>query len=176
MEGSPAIDAAAVSDVVQDARGLSRSAGAAPDAGAVEVGGSTILDADADGVSDLWELRYGLDPEDPADAASDRDADGTSALAEFQSRTDPGDPESGHRIEGFEVGPYPGVSGSFLVRMHWIRVPGITYQVEESIDLHEWRKAAGGVSVQQTEQGNQIMQFFGPTERLFKFYRVVANP
>ncbi|MGH8223506.1 MAG: S8 family peptidase, partial [Woeseiaceae bacterium] len=35
-----------------------------------------FIDLDGDLISDRWERRYGLDPADPADAASDPDADG----------------------------------------------------------------------------------------------------
>jgi len=47
------------------------------------------LDSDSDGMPDAWELRYGLDPNDPADATSDRDNDGYTALEEFINGTVP---------------------------------------------------------------------------------------
>jgi len=47
------------------------------------------LDDDDDGMPDDWELEQGLDPLDPADAASDDDLDGRPALVEFGDGTDP---------------------------------------------------------------------------------------
>lgn len=46
-------------------------------------------DDDEDGMPDEWELAYGLDPLDPADASLDSDWDGVTNLAEFQGETDP---------------------------------------------------------------------------------------
>ncbi|AMQ87251.1 PA14 domain-containing protein [Marinobacter sp. LQ44] len=47
------------------------------------------LDEDGDGLYDNWEIYYGLDPTDPADAMSDTDGDLLTALDEFWARTDP---------------------------------------------------------------------------------------
>ncbi len=47
------------------------------------------LDRDGDGITDDWELRYGLDKYSKDDALSDPDQDGFSNLEEFQSGTDP---------------------------------------------------------------------------------------
>jgi hypothetical protein len=55
---------------------------------------ATPLDSDGDGLPDVWETRYGLDPANPRDAAEDADGDGISNLAEFRSGTDPRDPTS----------------------------------------------------------------------------------
>ena len=46
-------------------------------------------DADQDFIPDAWEIKYGLDPADPSDAALDHDRDGLSALEEFQAGTAP---------------------------------------------------------------------------------------
>ena len=47
------------------------------------------LDSDSDGIPDPWEIRYGLNPNDPQDAVSDQDRDGISALDEFLAGTIP---------------------------------------------------------------------------------------
>ena len=47
------------------------------------------LDSDNDGMPTTWEIRYGLDPNDPSDASSDQDNDGVSAYDEFIAGTIP---------------------------------------------------------------------------------------
>jgi Zn-dependent metalloprotease len=46
-------------------------------------------DSDSDGMPNAWETRYGLDPNDSSDAASDQDNDGVAALDEFLAGTIP---------------------------------------------------------------------------------------
>jgi arylsulfatase A-like enzyme len=46
-------------------------------------------DADSDGMLSDWEHRHGLDPFNPADAASDLDSDGVPNLDEFSNNTSP---------------------------------------------------------------------------------------
>jgi hypothetical protein len=52
------------------------------------------LDRDGDGMPDAWEIQYGLNPDDPRDAALDSDGDGMSNLAEYLSGTNPRDRSS----------------------------------------------------------------------------------
>lgn len=47
------------------------------------------MDRDADGITDDWELRFGLDKTQKADASADPDEDGFNNLEEFGSGTDP---------------------------------------------------------------------------------------
>lgn len=51
-------------------------------------------DTDGDGIPDLWERKYGLNPHDVADASLDPDGDGFDNLAEYQAKTDPTDAKS----------------------------------------------------------------------------------
>ncbi|HEX6929235.1 MAG TPA: hypothetical protein VF267_08295, partial [Gammaproteobacteria bacterium] len=46
-------------------------------------------DSDGDGISDDWEVQYGLDPYFPGDAEMDFDGDGLTNLQEFETGNDP---------------------------------------------------------------------------------------
>jgi len=46
-------------------------------------------DSDQDGLPDLWEVGFGLDPADPSDATADGDNDGLNNLQEFSIMTSP---------------------------------------------------------------------------------------
>jgi hypothetical protein len=46
-------------------------------------------DDDGDGMPDVWEESYGLNPKDAGDAGEDPDGDGDTNLEEFQNGTDP---------------------------------------------------------------------------------------
>lgn len=63
------------------------------------------LDSDSDAMPDWWELRYGLDKTDAADAATDSDSDGLTALEEFTADTNPavGDTDADGLTDGKEV-------------------------------------------------------------------------
>jgi WD40 repeat protein len=53
-----------------------------------------IIDADNDGMSDDFELKYGLNPNDPTDAAIDSDNDGLTNLQEYGYGTNPNNADS----------------------------------------------------------------------------------
>ena len=46
-------------------------------------------DSDQDGLPDLWEVGFGLNPADPSDATADGDNDGLNNLQEFATMTSP---------------------------------------------------------------------------------------
>lgn len=53
-----------------------------------------VVDADGDGMPDVWEKKYGLNLNDPSDAAADADNDDFTNLEEFEAKTDPTDRNS----------------------------------------------------------------------------------
>lgn len=53
-----------------------------------------VEDSDGGGIPDKWEIKYGLDPFDPADDTKDSDGDGFSNLEEYKAGTNPLDPKS----------------------------------------------------------------------------------
>lgn len=60
-----------------------------PDTDGDQIANFVDLDDDGDQLPDTWELQYGLDPLNPADANSDTDGDGQTALQEFLAGTNP---------------------------------------------------------------------------------------
>ena len=47
------------------------------------------LDSDSDGMPDVWEKRYGFDPQDPSNTVKDTDNDGYTNIEEYLNGTDP---------------------------------------------------------------------------------------
>jgi hypothetical protein len=175
LPGSPAIDAGVASELVLDARGLSRLAGAAPDAGAVESGAAALADVDADGLPDIWETFRGLSSADPADAASDVDGDGVTALDEFRSRTDPNDAQSVLRIDEVFLLPPPVLQqGQRLIYIFWRYSPGVTYEVQTSTDLRLWHKASGSLHTASPWSESRLVYEI-QAESPKSFYRVAVK-
>ncbi|MDD8045799.1 MAG: thrombospondin type 3 repeat-containing protein [Verrucomicrobiota bacterium] len=81
-------------------------------------------DLDRDGLPTEWELKYGLDPDDPTDAMVDTDGDGYTNRAEFLAGTHPLDPESRLEIAWFR----PGSDGA--VELAFYAVTGRPYAVQ----------------------------------------------
>jgi pectate lyase len=54
-----------------------------------EYKGEPYADADADGMPDAWETKYGLNPHDAADAAGDLNGDGYTNIEDFLNGLDP---------------------------------------------------------------------------------------
>lgn len=92
------------------------------------------FDFDGDGLPDAWELTFGFDPDNSADATEDADGDGQTNLAEFVAGTDPRDPASVLALR-VNLGPGDGITLRFTA------VNGRTYRLHrrEALDeSHSW--------------------------------------
>lgn len=54
-----------------------------------EYKGTPHKDTDGDGIPDAWEIKYGLDPNDPSDAVKDMNGDGYTNIEKFLNGIDP---------------------------------------------------------------------------------------
>ncbi len=137
--GSPCIDRAAMPgwssvpshDLAGVPRPLDGNADgvATPDIGCYEFVNENA-DTDADGLPDGWEIRYGLDPNDPADAGLDPDNDGFSNLSEYLAGTIPTSAASKLALDISSVNP----SGAGAV-LEFNSVLGRLYTVQYSDNL-----------------------------------------
>jgi uncharacterized repeat protein (TIGR01451 family) len=87
--------------------------------------GANLADTDGDGMHDGWELAFGLNPNNAADASLDSDGDGASNLTEYQSGTRPNSNASAPPAVGLSLGmgdsPDPATVGG-----------GVTYTITVS--------------------------------------------
>ena len=90
-------------------------------------------DTDNDGMPDSWESQYGLNPNDPSDAALDLDGDGIGNYGEYRAGTDPSDPNS---IFTLEIKMEKSAVSSGFV-LEWDSVEGRTYSVWRSSNLNQ---------------------------------------
>lgn len=96
---------------------------------------SAGVDADADGLPDLWERQHGLDPASD-DRAADADGDGQTNHQEYLAGTDPRNPRSLLRLDAVLEGGQ--------VRLRWEAKAGRGYVVEERLpgESDPWRSHA----------------------------------
>ncbi|MEI7731942.1 MAG: hypothetical protein WCO56_20380 [Verrucomicrobiota bacterium] len=83
----------------------------------------SLVDTDGDGLPDDYELAWGLNPNNPADAALDSDGDGASNLSEYLAGTNPRDRTDVLRFS------LPQLLGGKLT-LYFPTVPGKQYQVD----------------------------------------------
>ena len=74
---------------------------------------STDTDDDNDGISDIDEIRYGLNPLDSSDALKDADNDGISNIDEIKAGTDPRGEEQNTEVTITRVTPLTAIQGEY---------------------------------------------------------------
>ena len=91
-----------------------------------------IIDANADGISDIWAALY----PNVGGPAADPDGDGQTNFAEAQAGTDPTDPAS-----RFTATVATDAGGNLVVR--WLGIAGKHYRIESSPDMSNWTPLPG---------------------------------
>lgn len=99
----------------------------------VFIGNYQLTDANSNGISDAWEVKYfgGLSP---LPASADHDGDGVSDLREFYAGTNPTNAVSALRLSLPEEQP------NRTVKLSWPSQPGREYVLEGSQDLRAWTR------------------------------------
>ncbi len=90
VSNADAVDQDLIADVNARSGPASRSEAEYPDdygGYPVLASGTACADTDQDGMPDAFETKYGLDPDDPADAAADADGDGYLNIEEYLNGT-----------------------------------------------------------------------------------------
>jgi hypothetical protein len=126
----------------------------------------TRADFDMDGLPDYFEVQYGLNTNNMADAAGDLDGDKMSNLAEFIAGTDPSDPNSYLKIEQNTA---PGTATLFFGA-----AAGKTYTIQYADRLtgspSDWNRLADFIA--RTSPGVETV--VDPNWSTNRFYRVAT--
>jgi hypothetical protein len=133
----------------------------------------SAADSDDDGLEDWWEILHGLDPDDPADAASDADGDGDGVPAwlERQLGTSPliDDRETFTQLRQlFDAGP---AGEPLLFRDPASGTLRMRLSVEDAGDLSHWNPLHPGTGMTSLlENGKLVIEVPNGAPR--KFFRI----
>jgi subtilisin family serine protease len=122
-------------------------------------------DSDGDGMPDWWEIWYGLNPNDPSDAALDSDGDGVSNLDEYLAGTDPMDATSYFHIASITAGTNCVLSfQSALNRLY-------TLERRTNLAVGSWTSVSGQVDIAGNAGLLELRQTNRPPDTA-RFYRI----
>ena len=134
-----------------------------------------VVDTDGDGLPDWWEDQFGLNKNNPADAALDSDGDGASNLNEFLAGTNPTNAASNFHVISLK-------RETNDVRITWTTVAGKSYRVQTNAT-----QAGSGITtnfgdfsplITATGLGESITNFLhvGGATNAGRYYRVRLGP
>jgi hypothetical protein len=130
-------------------------------------GNYTFADANNNGISDAWELRFFGEISTNRTQTTDSDSDGASDYAEFMAGTDPTIPNP-----IFELAP-PGMQPDGTLTFNWPSVPGRAYRLELSADLATWAPVSDWISATSTTSSVVLSP---STNSADNFYRLEVRP
>ncbi len=148
-----------------DGFGQPRRRGPAMDIGAFEV---QDPDGDVDGMPDEWEMQFGLNPFNPADANGDLDADGLSNLNEYLAGTAPTNAASVFRIVSAKGLGTPQLPREFSFNSVTGRLYTLQFKDPGAILLNTWQDAPSQVDV----PGSGSLQQLRHTNTAAMLYRL----
>jgi hypothetical protein len=129
-------------------------------------GAYTFPDANANGISDLWEQHF-FGPVAVHPPGTDSDGDGATDLQEFLAGTDPTNPASALRLSE------PQLQTNRTVRFEWPSASGRVYQLQVSNDLALWQTVADA----QRGTGETLSVTLSALDpRLTYYFRVRVTP
>ncbi|MBK1789765.1 endonuclease/exonuclease/phosphatase family protein [Persicirhabdus sediminis] len=120
-----------------------------------------FADSDSDGMPDYWEIRYGLDPNDPSDALLDSDFDGVSNLDEYRYRTDPTNAASFFKAEVTMD------NAASSMDIQWDSNNELLYRISRSTNLEDWTVLQDNIAPTPPQN-----TFSCPTNNAMEFFRL----
>jgi hypothetical protein len=127
------------------------------------------VDTDRDGLPDLWETAFGLNPNDPQDANLDTDGDGLSNLDEYLSGTNPTSAQSGLDLSLSNLG-----QGAF--ELSFEAMPGKTYTIwgRDAWGAGDWFRFRdlSPVAVKSVTKITDLP----PAGKTQRYYQLMVNP
>jgi predicted amidohydrolase len=130
---------------------------------------TVLADTDTDGLPDLWETQYGLDPANAEDAVIDGDADGLTNGQEYTAGTDPTNALSYLKVDTITL-----AEGSSTTMLRFFAVSNKTYTVQyrNSLDDGGWNRLVDVVAL----SSNRLVEISDPgmVTAAQRFYRLVT--
>lgn len=126
---------------------------------------TVLADSDGDGIPDIWESAYGMNPADPNDCILDADGDGMSNLEEYIAGTNPTNAQSRLTIDAVMID-----KGNILFKFNAVSNRTYTIESTANIGLGNWSRVLDVLAT----SNNAIMTISAPITNKNSFYRIVT--